>query len=125
MKARDIMISDLGSVNDTASISMTEALAAALNVRHIPIQNKAGNLAGMVCHSDLLRFFAKNCGDIPLPIADIMSKDLVTFSPEDDLKVIAKKMLEKQICCVLILEGETLVGVITERDFVRVVANLS
>jgi CBS domain-containing protein len=119
MKAGDIMSTDLATVNDTASISMTEALAAALHVRHMPIKNEAGNLIGLVSSRDILKYLSKRQQGPSLSVKEIMSSDLETVSSDDDLKAVARLMLDKNISCVPVVDDELIVGVISERDFMR------
>ncbi|MGH2674848.1 MAG: CBS domain-containing protein [Actinomycetota bacterium] len=55
-------------------------------------------------------------------ISDIMTKAAVTDRPDDDLAAAARKMWEQQTGSLLVLEGEDLIGIITERDVLRAVA---
>jgi CBS domain-containing protein len=55
-----------------------------------------------------------------LTAADIMSEQVVTSGPNNDLSEIAAKMQRHRIGSVVIVEGGRLVGILTERDFVRI-----
>ena len=55
-------------------------------------------------------------------ISAIMTQAAVTDRPDDDLAAAARKMWEQQTGSLLVLEGEDLVGIITERDVLRAVA---
>lgn len=54
-------------------------------------------------------------------ISDIMTKAAVTDRPDDTLEAAARKMWEQQTGSLLVLEGEDLVGIITERDILKAV----
>ena len=56
-----------------------------------------------------------------LTAADIMTKKVVTKGPNDDLTRIAADMQRHNIGSVVIVENRKLVGILTERDFVRIV----
>ena len=56
-----------------------------------------------------------------LTAADIMSKNVVTSEPGDDLPKIASQMERNNIGAVVIVENRKIVGILTERDFVRIV----
>ena len=58
---------------------------------------------------------------IRLTAADIMTKHVVTSGPDNDLSEIASEMQRHKIGSVAILEKGKLIGIITERDFVRIV----
>ena len=56
-----------------------------------------------------------------ITVADIMTPRVVTGKPEDDLTGIAAAMRRHGVGSVVIMENQTIVGILTERDFVRVV----
>ncbi len=57
-------------------------------------------------------------------VHDLMRSPVNSISADETIQIVAKKMLEKKTTSVLVLEGEALVGIITENDIVaRVVAS--
>ncbi len=56
-----------------------------------------------------------------LTTADIMTEHVVTGGPNDDLSRIAAEMGRHNIGSIVILENRKVVGILTERDFVRIV----
>jgi len=58
-----------------------------------------------------------------MPVArDHMSRDLLTVDSSLPLAEVAARMVERSVGAVLVLEGERLVGILTERDVLRAVA---
>ena len=55
-------------------------------------------------------------------LADIMTREVVTSSAEDELAQVAKKMAAGRISCVVVVSGRKPVGIVSERDIVRAVA---
>ena len=55
-------------------------------------------------------------------IAEIMSRDLLTVSPDISLQEAARQMDERHVGAALVLEGDALRGIVTERDVLRAVA---
>jgi len=51
-----------------------------------------------------------------------MSRDLLSVEPGLTLTEVAKRMVDKDVGAVLVMEGERLVGILTERDVLRAVA---
>lgn len=51
-----------------------------------------------------------------MKIKDIMSKDVETVAPDTPLQEIAKKMLQRDCGCVVVVKEGRLVGMITDRD---------
>lgn len=56
-----------------------------------------------------------------LTAADIMTEHVVTSGPNEDLTGIAAEMQRHEIGSVVIVENRKIVGILTERDFVRIV----
>jgi CBS domain-containing protein len=50
-----------------------------------------------------------------------MTAPIVTSGPEDHVSAIASSMLQHKIGSVVIIEDQRIVGILTERDFVRIV----
>jgi CBS domain-containing protein len=55
-------------------------------------------------------------------IAKHMSRDLLTVAAGDRLADVARRMVERGVGAVLVLEGEALDGILTERDLMKAVA---
>jgi len=55
-------------------------------------------------------------------ISEIMTRASVTDTPGETLQLAANRMWRQQTGSLLILEGDALVGIITERDLMRAVA---
>ncbi len=51
-----------------------------------------------------------------------MSRDLLTVAPGDRLTEVAQRMVDRDVGAVLVMEGESLAGILTERDILRAVA---
>jgi CBS domain-containing protein len=58
-----------------------------------------------------------------MPVArEHMSRDLLTVAPQDRLGEVAQRMVDRDVGAVLVMEGEALAGILTERDVLRAVA---
>ncbi len=55
-------------------------------------------------------------------VADVMSRTLLTVEPTTDLSAAAAKMHGRGVGAALVLAGETVSGILTERDVLRAVA---
>jgi CBS domain-containing protein len=56
-------------------------------------------------------------------IEEIMNKEVATAKPDDQLVNAAKTMLERKIGCVVVVEREKVVGIVTESDLIRCAAS--
>ena len=58
-----------------------------------------------------------------MPLArNHMSRNLLTVEPGARVTEIAQRMVERDVGAVLVLDGQRLVGILTERDILRAVA---
>jgi CBS domain-containing protein len=55
-------------------------------------------------------------------VANHMSRDLLTIGPEARLGEAAKSMVARGVGAVLVMDGERLAGILTERDLLKAVA---
>ena len=55
-------------------------------------------------------------------VADHMTRELLTIEPDATLAEAAKRMAARGVGAVVVLEGERLAGILTERDLLKAVA---
>ncbi len=55
-------------------------------------------------------------------VADHMTRDLLTIEPDAGLGEAARRMAARAVGAVVVLDGERLVGIVTERDVLKAVA---
>jgi CBS domain-containing protein len=55
-------------------------------------------------------------------VADRMSRDVLTTEPGTSLREATQRMVERSVGSIVVLEGDRLVGIVTERDVLRVFA---
>jgi CBS domain-containing protein len=55
-------------------------------------------------------------------VADIMTRASVSESPADPLRAAAERMWAQQTGSLLVLDGDRLIGIVTERDLMKAVA---
>jgi CBS domain-containing membrane protein len=89
----------------------------ASGIRHLPIVDADQRLVGLITERDLLRL---NEGGNPR-IGDVMRLDIKTATPDTSAHEAAYLMLRYAIGCVPITDDHgTLLGLITDTDFVRI-----
>lgn len=120
------MSRDLFTMRPEDVIDLAANLMNWRHIRHVPVENEAGDLVGIISHRDLLKLFAatyaKENGEITA--ADVMQTDLVTVSPETRTLDALYLMREKNIGCLPVVKGKKLVGLLTDYDFLTVSTRL-
>ena len=99
------------------------------HVRHVPVVDRDGDLVGLLTQRDLARRALGAQDDLPLSmqqeilrrrrVREIMSTEVDSVEPDENLKVAAEMLIDNKIGCLPVVEGEHLVGILTESDFVR------
>jgi CBS domain-containing protein len=131
-RVRDLMSSVPKTLGRNDQLSLADDLMRAERIRHLPILDEEGRLCGIVSQRDLFRgalAAALGYGDLAqrkllgtLVTKEVMATDVVTTTPDTPLADAARLMLERKVGCLPVLDGERLVGILTEGDFVRAAA---
>ena len=125
--AADIMHHPVISISSITLIDEAWALFARHRIHHLPVID-GGGLVGMVSDRDLLRA-ALNRGEhvASLQIGEIMSQPVITVAPDTEIRLLAEVMVRQRIgvlpVVVDIAEIETVVGVITRSDLLRLMVD--
>ena len=127
----DLMSKKVVTAKPEISISETEKIMINNGFRRLPLVSDQ-KLVGIATVMDILRFFASGkvlkhlqSGTInqvlQTSVLKIATKDVSTIEPEADVGEAAKLMREKKIGSLPVIKNEKLVGIITERDFFKLI----
>ena len=129
LEVRDLMTDRVFTLKPTDTLEELYELMDEKHVRHVPIVDREGDLVGLVTHRDLSRSVLGPQEGLPLnvqeeilrrrKVREIMATEVDTIEPDEPLEEAAEMLLENKIGCVPVVEGEHLVGILTEADFVR------
>ena len=76
--------------------------------------------AGILTERDILRLTARSPGELgSIPIGTVMTRDLITATPEDRLTEVMGVMTERKIRHLPVMVGERLAGIITIGDLLN------
>jgi len=132
MRVRDLMTEDVIAVRPDDNLATLRGLMAERDVRHMPVVGTDGELVGLVSQRDLLRNSLVEQADVPdfvedvvlerLRVRELMTSVVESTGPDVDVREAARTMFENKYGCLPVVEGERLVGILTESDFVRLFA---
>ncbi len=80
----------------------------------LPVMDK-NKVVGIITKTDLLRYAFDTLPDNKF-VEDYMSKNVITIKPYNSILQAVKKMKENKIKKLVVVEGKTPVGIISERD---------
>ncbi|MEE9239982.1 MAG: CBS domain-containing protein [bacterium] len=131
MKISELMAGDVETLDRNDTLSLAEDLMKMKRLRHLPVMED-GRLAGVISQRDLFHaglstamgFGTKAKGEFlkAVLVKEIMTEEVITIGSSAEVKEAARTMLKKKIGCLPVVDGGELVGLISESDIIRVVA---
>lgn len=137
---RDVMARAPITIDPEAPVETALAVMRERGVRHLPVVDDAGRLVGMVTDRDVRSAifgpaFAEYLSSeqqarlrsLAVPLANLRVRDMmtwgaVTIAPEAAVAQAAAVMSEGRFGSLPVLDGDRLVGIVTERDVLRALA---
>jgi CBS domain-containing protein len=123
-----IMTTDLFTVDPDELIHLAAHVMDWKHVRHVPVEDERQRLVGLISHRVLLRVLARQAtaGEfVSTRARDIMCTDVVAVSPDTPTLDAIELMNEHGVSCLPVVgEANVLLGILTERDLVRLAAPL-
>jgi CBS domain-containing membrane protein len=126
---RDLMTPNPYTLAPRDTLASLYDLMDTHRVRHVPIVDSDGELVGLLTHTDLAMTALGSLSDLPLSqerdllqrrrIREVMVTEVETIDPDAPLAEAAQTLFENKIGCLPVVEGNRLVGILTESDFVR------
>jgi CBS domain-containing protein len=142
--AKDIMTPDPITVGPELSVTEAAHLMSERRVGALPVVDK-GRMVGFVTEGDLIMqdarvhfptylsllggyVFAPGANDrfeaalrkaVAASVDDVMTREPVTVTPEALVTDVATLMVERDIARVPVMDGDTVVGIISKSDIVR------
>jgi len=125
-RVSSLMSTDLFTVRETELVELAANMMDWWHLRHIPVEDEAHHLVGLLTHRALMRFaFGREPGDHHVPVSDVMEKEPICVRPDTrTLDAIALLRREK-ISCLPVIDGDhRLVGLVTEDILMGIAARL-
>lgn len=131
MQVRNWMTKEVVTVGGATGVREAAELMKARKIRHLPVVEE-GRLIGIVTDRDLRLAMPSQATTLAVhelhslldkvQVREVMTKRVVGVPPDVSIAKAADLMLRNKIGCLPVLEGGTLVGIITESDILRAVA---
>lgn len=107
------------TIRPEQSIRQALGLLAEHNIGALVVVDERGFPVGIVSERDIVREAVKNERLFTMPVVSIMSRDLVVALPTDDLHSAGKTMTERRIRHLPVMDGGSLVGIVSLGDVVK------
>jgi CBS domain-containing protein len=115
------MTTDLFTVRPDDLVDVAASVMQWKHVRHVPVENDAGDLVGLLSYRSLLRVLSDGLarGGHPVPVRDIMQAEPVTTRPDTKCIDAIRVMKDRGVSCLPVVLAGRLVGIVSERDFLE------
>lgn len=129
MRVADLMTTELITLNEADNLDLARMEMDLARIRHLPVVRR-GRLVGLVTHRDILRAMCSVFAELDgmeqanllreVPVLEIMSRGVQTVEPDLDAAEAGQLLLENKFGCLpVVADGDRLVGIVTEADFVE------
>lgn len=133
LKVADLMTEKVVFCKENELLETAYDAMAEHSVRHIPVIDSEWEVVGVLSQRDIVGAALFSKESLPFSqvrdylrntrVSEVMSRGVETTDPEEDLKEAGLKLLENKIGCLPVVEGQRLIGILTESDFVRFFCN--
>ncbi len=127
-----VMTRDVRTVERNDVIAVADELMRVGSFRHVVVLNEDRSVAGVVSHRDIVYGAlawtlgqGRDAHDKALrayPVKNVMAANVVTVDSDTPLREAGNLMLEKKLGCLPVVDGGELVGILTEGDFLYLLA---
>ena len=117
LQSRDV--NDLWTIEPQTTVSQALELMAAREIGALPVV-EGSRLVGIFSERDYARTaIFRDCLD--LPVSDLMTRDVITISPEQSIEECMALVTDERIRHLPVLEGGRLIGMISIGDIVKTI----
>jgi len=121
------MTTDLFTVHPEDLVDLAASMMDWERIRHIPVEDE-GKLVGLISHRAVLRLVARGhldrSSNEKVAVREIMRKDPITVAPSTTTLDVLHIMRDRKVSALPVVDGDKLVGMVTERDLIAVSSRL-
>jgi len=129
----EIMSNNIVTVGPEASLQEAQELMLGNRIRHLPVADE-GRLLGLITQRDLLAASESTLDGLhasdraerarDTKVAVVMTRDILRVGPGANMREAALQLQRQKVGCLPVVDGDRLLGIVTDYDFVGVAVNL-
>ncbi|MEM9829303.1 MAG: glutamate-cysteine ligase family protein [Bacteroidota bacterium] len=123
----EFMTRDVFSVEENDIPELVANIMDWQRVRFVPVEDKKGNLCGLVTARRLIRYLVDRAGNDKCEeksVKDLMISNPITIAPDKTVMEAMRLMKQHNTPCLPVVKNGALVGIISEGNFLNVTASL-
>ncbi len=114
----EIMTFPVVTVSSDKTLIEAIRLLLRFHISGLPVVDAEGGLEGILSELDILNFTLSGNAGVT-SVAEVMSRDIVTFPPDAAIEQAINTFAEKRIRRVPVVSGGKVVGIVSRRDVLR------
>jgi len=128
MRVGEKMTREVITISPKEGVSLAKHILDKKRVRHLPVVSD-GKLVGIITDRDIRRALPAHAGSLEadelsclfdtLQVQAVMTKKVISVTPETSIEAAAALFLAHKIGGLPVVDGERLVGILTEGDVLR------
>ena len=132
LRVKDIMSREVRTAMRNDQLGVADGLMKQERIRHLPVIDEDGEVCAVVSQRDLFRGallrslgYGSRAEETILRqvvVKEAMSAEIHTTTPDAPIAEAARRMIERKVGCLPVIDAGKLVGIVTETDFVRLIA---
>lgn len=134
MLVKDRMTPDPICGHPEMPVTEAQDLMRENRIRHLPVVDEEGKLAGLITQRSLLRALPSDVSNFSrfevsyvlskIKVRDVMVKDVLTIEGETAIEEAARIMADERIGCMPVMREGELAGIITDNDLFTIMVDL-
>lgn len=122
MKIQNILATKGGQVvtiRPTHTLKEATLTLAQYNIGAVVVTDESEKIVGIISERDIVRAAARDDRVLALKVGEVMTKKVITATPQDDLMTVVQTMTERRFRHLPIVDGGKLVGIVSIGDMVK------
>lgn len=128
MNVSDLMRTDVRTIASHATVAEAVQTMADAHVSGLPVVDHSGRVVGVLTTTDVLQAQAEHDDRRArtalferTDVSEIMSTPPFTIEPTESVRAAAQRMLEADVHRLFVVDGDRLMGVLSQTDIARAV----
>lgn len=110
---------DVITIRPEETVKTAVATLTKHNIGALIVVDDAGQLTGILSERDVIRVASETDDVLTLTVADVMTRDVITGTPQDDVMSVASTMTEKRFRHLPIVKDNELIGIVSIGDLMK------
>lgn len=120
---KEVMNKPVMTASEEMSVAQAYQIFCQHHIRHLVVLDANLDMVGVFTQTDLLRSLEEKAFDGICKVSDLMSSQVLHITPDVPARYALSLMARRSVSCIVVVEDGRPVGMFTERDVVRNVAD--